>query len=258
MRTDICQIIQGIREQNRNSYLGLSTNGWLLNRDIGEQLLAAGLDQLNISIDFLSHEHDEHRGIEGLFSHIERIIPELKDLGIHVVITTSIMKENMNSLQDILEMARSWGVKVGFSCYSALKTGDVSQNLYKEDIKHLRKIIGKLRHHRRKYDTIKTSDFFLRKIPVFFENGTVGKCRATGTWLYLTPDGYLKICPDKNIYAHHKKYKGPYDINCGDCWYTCRGEMEVPFWERIIWMFGDAITSRIGNVTDGGRVTRNG
>ena len=65
--------------------------------------------------------------------------------------------------------------------------------------------------------------------------GSIGYCEATYSWLYLTPDGYLKICPDKEIYGYYNDYSESLNVTCGDCWITCRGEMETSFLERLIW-----------------------
>ena len=101
-------------------------------------------------------------------------------------------------------------------------------------IEKLEGIVEQLCRLKKERATIHSSYSFLRKIPEFFSRGSVGNCQATKSWLYMNPAGYLKICPDKEIYSYYKGYAGKLDIDCADCWYTCRGEMETPIFERIL------------------------
>ena len=123
-----------------------------------------------------------------------------------------------------------------------MKTGDKKNIISGDDLDDLRDIIQALLQFKHDYGIIHSSDYYLKKVPEFFEKGAIGKCGARESWLYLTPDGHLKICPDKDIYAHYKNYVRPGKINCGDCWYTCRGETEVPFTERLKWIFSNVLT----------------
>lgn len=234
LRHDLVQIIKGIREVDRHLYIGLATNGSLLNSGLGRQLLNAGLDQVNISLDFVGAQHNAFRGIERLYEHIEKVVPELRNIGLNIVLTCCIMRQNVDALLPIARLAESWGIQVGYSCYSQLKTGDKDKTLFPSQINELQQIIETLCDWKRKRGTVKSSLSYLRTIPEFYERGSVGGCQATKTWLYVTPDGYLKICPDKPWRAQFNDYSGCVNTACGDCWYTCRGEMETPLMERII------------------------
>lgn len=235
LRKDITQVIRNIKEREQNLYLGMSTNGWLLTPSLGRELVEAGLDQVNVSLDFIGARHDEFRKIDGLFCHLESIIPDLQDIGLTVVLTCCILESNLDSLLPIAEQAKDWGVEVGYSCYSSLKTGDTSKAVSKEQYKKIQQIVDILCSWKKNEGTIKSSFSYLKKVPYFFMRGTVGTCSATKKWLYVSPDGHLKICPDGPVYAHYKDDPGPLTVECGDCWYTCRGEMETPFLERFRW-----------------------
>ncbi len=234
LRDDIISLIERIREFDRYLYLGMATNGWLLSPELGKQLAVAGLDQVNISLDFIGNQHDKFRKIQGLYHHIKKIVTELKSLGLCVVISCCIMRQNIDSLLPIARLAEDWGIEVGYSCYSQLKTGVKGFAVKRSQIEQVHKIMKTLCDRKKEYDAIKSSLSYLRKIPEFCQKGTLGTCDATRTWLYVAPDGYLKICPDKPIYAYYKDNLGRMDQTCGDCWYTCRGEMETPLMERLI------------------------
>jgi MoaA/NifB/PqqE/SkfB family radical SAM enzyme len=234
LRDDIISLIKRIRETDPHLYLGMATNGWLLSSELGRQLADAGLDQVNISLDFIGNQHDDFRKIKGLYQHIETIVPELKNIGLFVVLTCCIMNQNIDSLLPIARLAETWDIEVGYSCYSQLKTGKKNNSVATNQIEQVRYIIKELCVWKKERGFIKSLFSYLRKIPEFCEKGTLGTCKATKTWLYITPDGYLKICPDKPIYAHYTDYSGSAGIVCGDCWYTCRGEMETPVMERFI------------------------
>jgi MoaA/NifB/PqqE/SkfB family radical SAM enzyme len=240
IREDIVKIVKNIKAKNPYIYLGMVTNGWLLNSERCRQLVEAGLDQVNISLDFIGDQHDEYRQIDGLFNHIANNITDIARQELCVVLTTCILRENLDWLLRIAELAETWGVKVGYSCYSAQKTGDKNKRILKEQISQLQQIVSSLCQLKKERGVIKSSNSYLRKIPKFFETGSVRGCQATKTWLYMTPDGFLKICPDKQIYANYKEYAGSLSIDCGECWYTCRGEMETPVFERLTWELWNA------------------
>ena len=235
LRKDLVEIIKNIRAQDSDLYLGMATNGWFLTPQLGQQLVKSGLDQVNISLDFIGHRHDEFRKIDGLYNHIETIVPELRRAGLNVVLACCILKENLQYILPIAQLAETWGIEVGYSCYSHLKIGDQSKVVSKEYIYQLQQIVDILCAWKKIKGTIKSSYSYLRKIPKFYEKGTIGSCSATKTWLYVSPDGHLKICPDRDVYSYYKDYSGGLKINCGKCWYTCRGEMETPFFERLVW-----------------------
>jgi MoaA/NifB/PqqE/SkfB family radical SAM enzyme len=161
------------------------------------------------------------------------MLPTLKSLKLRVVLTTSIMRENIDDLLPIAQWAFSRRVGVGYSCYSSMKTGDHGQSIRKEQMEKLKQIIADLCRMKKEVGLVESSFSYLKRVPEFFEKGRLGRCLATKSWLYILPDGHLKICPDKEIYVHYSSYSGPIPIACRDCWYTCRGEMETTFLERL-------------------------
>lgn len=235
LREDIIPLIRRIKENDSHLYLGIATNGWFLSPELGKQLVEAGLDQVNLSLDFIGTQHDKFRKINGLYNHIIKIAPVLKNLGLCVVLSCCIMRQNLGSLLSIARLAEALGVEVGYTCYGSLKTGDENLSLTKKQLRQVHQIVETLCDWKKKRGFIKSSFTYLRKIPEFWEKGTLGNCEATKTWLHMAPDGHLKICSDKHIYSHYKDYSGSLNIDCGDCWYTCRGEMETPISERLFW-----------------------
>ena len=233
LRPDIGQVIKKIRMVDPFVYLGMSTNGWLLNQKLARVLAEKGLNQINISLDFLGSAHDQHRKINNLWAHIDEMLPTLKSLRLRVVLTTSIMRENIDCLLPIARLAFSKGVGVGYSCYSAMKTRDYGHCIRNEQLEKLNQIIADLCRMKKKLGFVESSSSYLKRVPEFFEKGRLGRCLATKSWLCILPDGHLKICPDKEIYVHYSSYAGPIPVACRECWYTCRGEMETPFLERL-------------------------
>ena len=73
LRPGIGQVIKKIRMVDPFVYLGMSTNGWLLNQKLARELAEMGLDQINISLDFLGSAHDQHRKINNLWAHIDEL-----------------------------------------------------------------------------------------------------------------------------------------------------------------------------------------
>lgn len=88
----------------------LCTNGALLTPGLIQELKALGLDTLIISLDAASaRDHDEHRGLPGLTSHIREMIPLLRQAGLAPVASVTLSR-----LLGDLRMMIKFAGEVGF------------------------------------------------------------------------------------------------------------------------------------------------
>ena len=230
LRKDLPRLIRRIHENMFFVYIGMITNGSLLTVTKARELWDAGLDQLSISMNHLGQAHDRERGIPGLFDHVSKLVARLPAVGLdNVQLNVVIMEDNLKVIPQIVGRAHQWGVKVSFSAYTSLKTGNSDHLVSRERMRKLEDLVEELKDLKRRLKNIVSSTYYLDRVPAYFRNGGVGGCRAGQKFIQVTPDGYLKACsemPATQRYTDYKRWK--YRQQCTSCWYGCRGESQVP------------------------------
>jgi len=232
LRPDILDLIRAIRVPDRPPYIVLTTNGALLTRAKYDELIAAGVDEFSLSFDYPDERHDAFRAIPGLFGKI-RTLMESFGPGEAKAITLSgvVQRDNFRLLPAMAEQARAWGVRMNFSTYTWLRTQKKEFMIPPEEMDGLRATIDRLLEHKRRYDTIYTSDYVFQNMIAFFENGAVPGCRAGIRFFVVNPSGTLSPCG-----LIIKDYDSPRQIrrdflkhnDCAYCYTSIRGGSERP------------------------------
>src|SRR5690606_22552327 len=106
LRKDLVEIVRGIKQAQSFVYVAMVTNGSLMTRELAEQLFAAGLSQLNFSVDFPDERHDVGRGLPGNLEKIKGMCRDYQDIGFdRISFNTFIMKDNMGDIPAIAQLA---------------------------------------------------------------------------------------------------------------------------------------------------------
>ncbi len=222
------EAVRRIKESQGFVYIGMVTHGSLMTVEKAMALWDAGLDHISISLNYIGREHDEERGIEGLYEHITTLVPQLTARGVNVIFNTVIMRDNLDHVVPIAHLARTMGAKVSYSCYSDFKNGNETHLVDPAHAERLESVIEDLIFQKSRLGNIVSSAWYLRRIPAYFEDALPRSCTAAGKWLVqLTPDGDVKPCAELPVtsgYADFKKVSKK--IDCNRCWYSCRGETE--------------------------------
>lgn len=237
MRKNYPDLIRGVRPYAH--FISIVTNGALLNEQSAEKLLNAGINHISVSLDYLSDNHDEARGVPGLYRHISETVPHLTSLGYKISFNTIIMESNLDQIIPIAHKAKEWGAAVSYSAFCALKIDDNEQMVRENRLEQLNAVVAELISLKRKLKNIRNSDYYLKRIPDYFKNGIVPGCRAGFKWVHVTPDGFIQPCSDLPRVCHYSEYTKDKmkPVACSKCWYTCRGEAEAShlnprrFWE---------------------------
>lgn len=210
-------------------YLGVITNGALLNEKSAKNLLDAGVNHISVSLDFIGPRHDKMRQITGLYDHISKTIPELAAKGYNIVLNTVIMESNLDQILPLAYLANEWGIAISYSAYCKLKQDDDKHMIGSDNYSQLVQIVDEVKKLKSKYKHIKSSDYYLNGIPQYFRNGGMPNCRAGYRWVQVTPDGYVKKCSELPSFCHYSEYdqKNMTPAECTKCWYSCRGEAEA-------------------------------
>lgn len=109
VRKDICECGRAIRE--RGFHWGMVSNGMLLDEQMCNRLLNAGLETIAVSLDGFENEHNWMRGNANSFRMAERAIKKLVSRRITWDVITCVNKRNFSSLSKFKQFLIGIGVK---------------------------------------------------------------------------------------------------------------------------------------------------
>ena len=236
LRRDLEDLVAAVHAAVRLKYVILLTHGAMLTRERARLLWAAGVDQFNISLDYLDERHDRARGIPGLSARIFGAIEDLRAEGIDSIrFNTVIKNDNLDHLLPLVHRAAALGVGVNFSVYTDAKNGNGAFCLNGEHQAALEATIAELlAFKRRRRGVITNSDYYLEQIPRYARGAMREPCRSGIRTIHVDPTGHVKRCPDFPTDFHWREFKTYQPIACNACYYACRGEAQAPLqWSRV-------------------------
>ncbi|MCX7972887.1 MAG: radical SAM protein [Candidatus Aminicenantes bacterium] len=231
LRSDLEEIIRAIHRPQKPPFIIVTTNGALLNRKRYESLRQAGVDEFSLSLDYPDERHDTFRGIPGLFRKIESLVKELAPLDEKAItLSCVIQNDNFPDLVRLAELARRWGVRINFSTYTWMRTHNRQFMISPDNLKLFKNVLNQLLEFKKKYGTIYTSDYVFRLMPIYFEKGEIGHCRAGQRFFIVNPDGRLSPCGlILKYYSSLDELKAFRQTNsCGYCYTSIRAGTERP------------------------------
>jgi MoaA/NifB/PqqE/SkfB family radical SAM enzyme len=232
LRKDLVDIVRQVKDVPGFRYIGLYTNGWLLTEAKVEELTRAGVNQIQVSLNYPDERQDTERGIPGLWKKLSSFLPEMSKKGYdNISIGTFLCAENLDCVADLARVVAGWGVKQSFNSYSRLKNDNQAHVLTPEQIAKARTAIEDLINVKHTHRNSLTSDQYLRTIPTFFEEAQRPGCTAGDKFLYIDQQGWVKQCPEMPAIAHISELESggveTQPVSCGLCWYACRGEHQT-------------------------------
>lgn len=103
MREDLFDIASYATENGVR--VALATNGTLIDEKKASNIKKSGIKRVSISLDGSNPDvHDKIRGVEGAFERAITGIEGLKSHGVEVQINTTVTKQNLHDLSDIMEL----------------------------------------------------------------------------------------------------------------------------------------------------------
>lgn len=230
LRRDLEEIIQSVNSAVRLKYMTLITHGGMLSPERARSIWKAGINQFNISLDYLDERHDVARGIPGLSSKIMRTIPRMREIGITGIrFNTVIKRDNLDQLMPIVIRARELGCGVNFSFYTDNKNGNTEGLIERDQTRQLEETVRELLAYKKKNrGVITNSDHYLEQIPRYIRGEITEPCRSGMRTIHINPTGHVKRCPDFPTDFHWTEYRKYDPIDCNACFYACRGEAQAP------------------------------
>lgn len=242
LRRDLEDLVGGVDRAVRLKYTTLITHGAMLSPERATALWEAGIDQFNISLDYLDQRHDEARGIPGLVDRIMATTEALRGRGVNVRFNTVIKNDNLDQLLPIVERARQLRAGVNFSVYTDLKNGNGAHRIGDQHQRALEEVVAELlAFKRRRRGVITNSDYYLETIPQWTRGAMREPCQSGIRTIHIDPIGHVKRCPDFPTDFHWREFKRYEPIACDKCYYACRGEAQAPLRpSRVLDVLGTA------------------
>lgn len=230
LRRDLEELVAGVNAAVRLKYVMLITHGGLLSVERARALWDAGVNQFNVSLDYLDERHDRARGIPGLAAKILRTVPAMRAAGVdNVRFNTVIKDDNLDEVMRVVRAAEELGCGVNLSVYTDAKNGNRDHLLGAEHRARLDALVAELlAYKRRRRGVITNSDYYLAHIPRYARGEMTEPCRSGRDTVHVDPTGGIRRCPDFPADGHWSAYQGYAPIDCNACYYACRGEAQAP------------------------------
>ncbi|MCP4634834.1 MAG: radical SAM protein [candidate division Zixibacteria bacterium] len=175
IKKDIFDILQACQENDIS--VGITTNGFLLNKNRVDKLIDNNIFNINISIDSMDENiHDKMRGIPGMHSRIMTNIDYLMekktkaDHNTRVILKTIVCKDNLDGLDKVVEYAKHLGL-TGVEFQPIMEWTEDSVEMMDINPVFLEDKIGRLIQMKQDGDPILNSvDVFKEGVQVYKEN----------------------------------------------------------------------------------------
>jgi MoaA/NifB/PqqE/SkfB family radical SAM enzyme len=230
MRRDLEEVVRTVCDAIRLKYVTLITHGGMLSPERAHSLWDAGVNQLNISLDYLDGRHDEARGIPGLTARIFRTVDAVRGDGIdNIRFNTVIKDDNLDQILPIVRRAEELGCGVNLSVYTDSKNGNRDHLIRDEQLAQIDALVAELLAFKRKRRGVVTnSDYYIEQIPRYVRGEMTEPCLSGISTIHIDPAGFVRRCPDFPVDFHWKDFRRYEPIDCNACYYACRGEAQAP------------------------------
>ena len=231
LRRDLESLVSAVAGVLRLKYIMLLTHGGMLTPERAQSLWSAGINQFNISLDYLDERHDSARGIPGLSARILGTVAQMRAAGIDSIrFNTVIKRDNLDEVMRIVRHASELGCGVNLSVYTDAKNGNRDHLLDGETHARLDALVTELlSFKRRRRGVITNSDYYLEQLPRYVRGEMTEPCRSGIRTIHLNPSGHVKRCPDFPTDFHWRDFQRYQPIDCNACYYACRGEAQAKF-----------------------------
>ena len=230
LRRDLEQLVAGVNAAVRLKYVMLITHGGMLSVERARSLWDAGINQFNVSLDYLDERHDRARGIPGLTARILAAVSAMRTAGIDNVRFNTVLKDdNLDQILPIVRRAEELGCGVNLSVYTDAKNGNAEHLIAGARHAELDAVVRELlAFKRRRRGVITNSDYYIEQIPRYVRGEMTEPCHSGTDTVHVNPTGGVRRCPDFPTDGHWSSWRPYRPIDCNACYYACRGEAQAP------------------------------
>ena len=108
LRPDIYDIAK--RAKAKGFYVGLSSNGTLINEDNIDQIAECDFNYVGVSLDGIRETHDKFRRMDGAFEASLKGIRLCRDLGLKIGVRFTMTQDNAHDLAELLKLVEDEGI----------------------------------------------------------------------------------------------------------------------------------------------------
>lgn len=226
LRTDFQDVVGYARK--RGLFVSLATNASLVSKDINK---LSEVNSVNVTLDGPEPIHDKQRG-EGNFKKVLNAIELIRNKGIPIYVNSVITRYNCAHLHEILELARSLGIKVLLQPVFFSEQSHANNVEGYRDTKYDDRILTgaleelvKAKEQGNSY--IMLSKRYYHKVIDSIKTGTKVKCSNAGSlFCTISPDGRVAPCNllvrdlrwlNGNEVGFRKAFMNMPSVNCGGC-----------------------------------------
>jgi MoaA/NifB/PqqE/SkfB family radical SAM enzyme len=230
LRGDLEDLVRSVSGAVRLKYIMLITHGGMLSAERARSLWSAGVNQFNISLDYVDGRHDAARGIPGLTTKIYGAVSAMRADGIDGIRFNTVLKrDNLDQIMPIVARAMELGCGVNLSVYTDAKNGNRDFVLDESSWENVDALAEQLlAFKRRRRGVITNSDYYLEQLPRYVRGELTEPCQSGIRTVHLNPAGHVKRCPDFPTDFHWSEFRRYEPIACNACYYACRGEAQAP------------------------------
>jgi radical SAM protein with 4Fe4S-binding SPASM domain len=206
MRPDIFDLIDYASQKKFS--IDLLTNGALITEKVLDRLEDSNIFNVQVSIDGIGEMHDRFRGREGTYERAINAIKLLKDAKYNVSVSSTVTKQNMSEIPQIIDVAIDLGVP-SFKTTLFMPAGRGKGNMDKlvltrQDVKDFTNMmIEKKKEVGKKIIIASETDYpwlvegldKMRLESMKLDDSSKIGCTAGSSSLYITPDGKVAPCP---------------------------------------------------------------
>jgi MoaA/NifB/PqqE/SkfB family radical SAM enzyme len=236
MREDLSEIVRNIKSDSGIPFIILVSNWSHMTEDRYLELRKAGVDEFCVSLDFPDERHDDFRGLPGLYSHLNSVVPKVAAHGFDdIVMNNCITAANVEEINAVADKAAEWGVNINFSAYSPRRTGCRDYFLNTEEQRRvLDRGLKKIQERMNASHWITNNETTLEATRQYFAHGGVPSCKAGLRWLVVTSNGALQPCSMQfKRYGLHEQPQMVKEFTqnntCDQCYVSIRSYLDKSF-----------------------------
>ncbi len=234
LRPDMVDIVRTV---GRFHFPFVTTNGWFITPDLATDLFEAGLWGASVSIDYAdAGKHDKRRGMKGCFDRAVAALDHFSRARQHdwqrVNLMCVLLDDNLSHIEPLLQLAADHDAFFMLQPYGLRKTGN-------ERFVNTSDSVGQyLVDLKRRHRNFLSNEVFLGRFDQALDGGVPG-CRAGRAFFSIDSLGDIAICVEERTRPVANLYREPASEivrllrersagnTCRDCWYNCRGEVEM-------------------------------
>jgi len=236
-REDLSDIAAILRDSGH--FPIMITNGWYVTAESAHKLMAAGLQEVSVSIDYRdAARHDAQRGAPGAWERgveaLRLLLRNRVDKRQRVHLISVLMDDNLDDIEPLILLSRELGVTYMVNLYS-WNRGQKPRRAPD------RRVTARLLELKKKYPEFVTLTTYIEKLDRAIAEGGIGDCQSGRLLLNIDPRGQVARCtetldePVGNILKEEmpvlreRLFRVQKEKACAQCWTSCRGFAESMF-----------------------------